>query len=447
LNDKPGTIASKARLSRPHTEGLLNVLIKIGKHNYKLDRYLLDILISKLKDESNAQKAGLIRRETGFPNSLNETIYSGPNIHLGNPLYQTPRRICNTKGSYDSLDMELIPSNYLPRTNYVSAVSEIAYLDSLPRFTSKKGKYISDYYRIGLREMLSDSWERTTLVTIFPKALTHISTLVSICFASYDLAQRFGALASSLPFDFLVRSSGAGHANKSFITTLPIYTNSVYSKMASLRFLLLNCVTDHYSELWSECWSTDFQNDKWLQNDLRLPKNRFLDLNEKWIRKTGSRNAFERRQLLIELDILAAKELKLSLDELCSIYRTHFPVLFQNENDTWYDQNGRIVFTCSKGLSGVGFSRTEWNEVKNIKSGTVDRIIEDDTVADYRYANTCIVLDDGNTINCPCPDYPAPIRGPVKRIVTYAAPFTKSNREQDYRTAWVEFDKRGLVIA
>jgi hypothetical protein len=38
-----------------------------------------------------------------------------------------------------------------------------------------------------------------------------------------------------------------------------------------------------------------------------------------------------------------------------------FPVLRQNEADTWYDANGRIVFTVSKGLPGIGFSRDEFN--------------------------------------------------------------------------------------
>jgi len=57
--------------------------------------------------------------------------------------------------------------------------------------------------------------------------------------------------------------------------------------------------------------------------------------------------------------VLVAIALGLTIDELCAIYRIQFPVLRQNENDTWYDRNGRIGFTCSNGLPGVGFSRPE----------------------------------------------------------------------------------------
>ncbi len=48
---------------------------------------------------------------------------------------------------------------------------------------------------------------------------------------------------------------------------------------------------------------------------------------------------------------------RLTLEELCLIYNVQFPVLQQNEDDTWYDTCGNIVFTCSKGLVGVGVDR------------------------------------------------------------------------------------------
>ena len=49
--------------------------------------------------------------------------------------------------------------------------------------------------------------------------------------------------------------------------------------------------------------------------------------------------------------------LGLTLDELVVLYRVQFPVMRQYETDTWYDREGRIVFTSSKGLPGVGLPR------------------------------------------------------------------------------------------
>ena len=133
-------------------------------------------------------------------------------------------------------------------------------------------------------------------------------------------------------------------------------------------------------------------------------------------RNCALRTDYERRQALVEIDVLVAMALSLTLDELCTIYRIQFPVLRQNENDTWYDRNGRIVFTCSKGLPGVGFSRPEWNDIKDKTFGTVYRTIMDDTLPG----------------------------GPRERTITYATPFDQCDREADYATAWASVEKMGV---
>jgi hypothetical protein len=51
---------------------------------------------------------------------------------------------------------------------------------------------------------------------------------------------------------------------------------------------------------------------------------------------------------LVEIDVVSAMALGLNLEELIMMYEIQFPVLQQNENDTWYDTRGNIVFTCSK---------------------------------------------------------------------------------------------------
>lgn len=63
---------------------------------------------------------------------------------------------------------------------------------------------------------------------------------------------------------------------------------------------------------------------------------------------------------LVEIDALDALELKLTIDELCTIYRTQFPVLREYEKNTWYDKNGRIAFTTNRGLTGVGRGRKQF---------------------------------------------------------------------------------------
>ena len=176
----------------------------------------------------------------------------------------------------------------------------------------------------------------------------------------------------------------------------------------------MNCLTNHYAELWAECWLPELIADHWAKDDPRLNNDFFAKLTPKWQRNCALRSDYERRQALVEIDVLAAMALGLTLKELQTIYRIQFPVLHQNESDTWYDRNGRIVFTCSKGLIGVGFSRPEWNEIKEMKSGSVERKITDDTMPG----------------------------GPVERTIVYEAPFDRCDREADYETVWAEFARR-----
>jgi hypothetical protein len=68
---------------------------------------------------------------------------------------------------------------------------------------------------------------------------------------------------------------------------------------------------------------------------------------------------------LVEVDVLVAQALRLTLEELLLIYRVQSPVKRQYEKDTWYDINGRIVFSNSNGLSGVGLTRTQFEKKKS----------------------------------------------------------------------------------
>jgi hypothetical protein len=176
-----------------------------------------------------------------------------------------------------------------------------------------------------------------------------------------------------------------------------------------LRTLLLNSLNENYKELWKNNFKEAFTQDKWSKVDIRLKP--FSNLTNEWQWETPLRNSFERRQALVEIDVITAMALGLTLEELALIFNVQFPVLQQNEDDTWYDTTGNIVFTCSKGLTGVGVDRPVWETIKDLKAGeTYEHTIEKSEL--YR----------------------------GKKVIYYA-PFDKCDRVEDYKTAWEHFEK------
>lgn len=127
----------------------------------------------------------------------------------------------------------------------------------------------------------------------------------------------------------------------------------------------------------------------------------------------------------MEIDVLVAQALGLSLDQLIEIYRIYFPVLQENEAGTWYDQQGRIVWTCSKGLPGVGYlERTKKGEWKSPGRSRWEKILDED-----HDELTCEAIDDTQ---------PGGPRTVTRRFV---GPFTTCDRVTDYRRAWTHFNR------
>jgi len=186
--------------------------------------------------------------------------------------------------------------------------------------------------------------------------------------------------------------------------------------------LSLSCLTHHFKELWDQHWDANFNQDSWAKEDPRLPNGFFAALTPEWQRDCALRTDYARRQALVEIDVLTAMALGLTLDELQTIYRVQFPVMRQYEAETYYDQQGRIVFTVNRGLPGVGLPRKAdkaggapgWEDVKDMPSGTVEQTVIDDTLPG----------------------------GPRRKTIVYHAPFERCDRERDYEIAWAAFAQR-----
>lgn len=428
-----GSSPESVKLVSIHSTKVIDVLKKISTFG----KVVMDFipLVEYGFDETMNMKKGIIVRKTKFPDSsCAEMIYSGPHIYVSNPLYKTPHEVCRLNSDYDTLDISLIDSNFFPRTNYIPSISQNDYQSLFKGYVisqesngiEKSEKWI-DYYKIGCRKMLSQQGERTLISAILPPSTTHINGIVSITFKSPDLITELSALASSLIYDFYIKTMGGSNLYETHLNTFPLGIADKFKSSIFVRTLMLNCLTNHYADLWQKMWKEEYKHEFWSIEDKRLKP--FSSLSEQWKWNTPLRNYFERRQALVEIDVIAAMALGLSLQDLEMIYTIQFPVLQQNENDTWYDAEGKIVFTCSKGLTGVGLDRK-----RNAKTGMLGwEDIRGEQIDENTFAGTS--PSHTHTID------PAKSELYGGQQQTFVAPYTRCDRIADYRTAWAHFEK------
>ena len=468
LYDEPGTPARRARLPALHAGALNSVLTKLASYPHRLADLRDNYVSTEMWHETMQQKDGTISRrpttDPGFATNANDWVLSGPHFFVANPHMKTPRKVCTEKGHYDIIDLQNLPDDYLPRTNYLPMADRGEYLSRTPRVSwveegETRGRPVTEFFRLANREMIGSSSERTLMTTLMPPGAAQVHTVLASAFRSLKELVSFLAMTHSIVADFRVKSTGAGHANISLMGQLPTIGPSVRAGIAKglcARALALNCLTTHYAPLWEEVFDLDFADQRWSQpGNPRLPHGFWPTLTSSWTRDCALRSDYARRMVLVEIDVLVAQALGLTFDELLLIYRVQFPVMQGYERDTWYDIKGRIAFTNSKGLVGVGLPRKGGRTTPRTRIQTPDGKVHEGNVGWedlWTYANAAACdseaiiklggtpkVPDGTVITQWVTDDTLP-GGPRTVERTYTAPFVRASREDDYRIAWTFFE-------
>ena len=405
-------IWKQARLPALQASSLIDILIHLSNYETTVEQFDDSIFGTTMWSETGAQVDKSIIRDVHFPESLFDSIISGPHIGVANPLYQTSQRDCSTHRAFDVVDLCTMNENYIQRCNYSPCFDKSKLKNLIPQ--TPWGTSYHDEYKILLRRRLGQNQERTLISALYPDKVTHINTVTGIAFRNKSLLVLLAGEMSSLLFDGYIKILNKDDLYFEGVKKFPLLIgNKRIASAIIVRTLLLNALTSNYRSLWAICWNDNFNDESWTKNDARLEINKYLNLLPNWEWETPCRNHFQRHQIMIEIDVLTAMALGMSLNELLNLYRIQFPLLQQNEHDTWYDQNGRVVFS-SKSFGVSTFKRPEFERIKDAQSGTFSRTITDDTMPG----------------------------GPIERTIEYVAPFDRCDREQDYQTAWAFFEER-----
>ena len=304
----------------------------------------LELRYSRGWDESIDRQKGRFIRSWG-PSSWDDAIIQGSHLYVSTPLYKQPNRTMANQRDWTVTDLEALAPSAQPVTQYKPAGDRATY-DRL--YTHWDGSPARDHYRIAWRTQVPLTGERTLTPSIIPPGSAHVDGLYSASSPRQHedgLVLASGAL-SSLLVDFYTRSRGFSHIRSSAANSLPtVSSESPLALRVRYRTLRLNCLTDAYADLWAECWDESFAADSPIleRYDERL-------IGPEWTADTPLRRAEDRRNAQAEIDVMVAMLLGVPIEDLCTIYRTQFAVLYDYDHGRGqgayvYDANGRQLPT------------------------------------------------------------------------------------------------------
>jgi hypothetical protein len=318
--DEPGTPAIQARMVYPVNRASSRVLEKLSKVPRVRE---LGLSYSSGWNETTDRKKGYFEVGSTVNESWNDVILQGPHFTVSNPFSKQPREVVKSNNDWDEVDLEAIPTDFIPRTAYQPHGDPGRYTSDYGTWLNSEGLTVPvrPHFRLAWRRMAAIASKRTLHVAIIPPGAAHVNPVYSAG-PFLDERQLIGQLGllSSIPADFFVKSAGSSEIQFPLFCQLPkFHLESPFADAIIDRTVRLVCLTDKYASLWTSARGSA------------------------WMPEKPYRAGRERRQAEVDLDALAALELGLTSSELCAIYRTQFPVLRGYEENDLYDVNGRKV--------------------------------------------------------------------------------------------------------
>lgn len=375
-------------------------------------------------DETFGRRDGYFESRWGRADSWNDVILQGPYFHVGNPFYASRNKTMKGNQDYSTVDLETLDPDALPVTEYKPIhETDVDGSVSTERYDRDYGSWqvqdphhpgeiqqvrVRSQFRAMWRRMAASTGERTLIPAVFPPGTGTIDGVFSFGFPRDDRTLALAtASMSSLLSDFLVRATAGNNIFRSAIDRLPrIPEDHPLASSAVLRILRLNCLTDAYAPLWEECWDPAMARDSWTGGRERENRPGLGGVVAEWTPDTPLRIDEDRRQALVEIDAIMAHVTGVSIDELCTIYRTQFGVLYtydrgEDKRAKIYDHDGRLIPSSL---------RTAWNKAGRAEHGMSEN--------DRTYTN------------------------PSGREITAPEPFRILDREADLRKAHTVFAER-----
>ena len=397
------------RLPSIHSIDALLTLKKLSSCESSVDTYSerLKVTPSTFFHETHAQGVSLERNlDPVFkPVDVEKMIFVMGHIGVGCALSKIPLSGSGAQVKYEAIDLSSIGKNYIPQSIYSPLGDSVNELS--PSFNDVK---IIKYYRYANRVRSQPDDTRTLISAVIPKDSSHVNSILSVSFDNPEDLLCFAGSTHSVIYDFFAKSIGKENWGFDAVGKMPLITKGPCRGLIINRALLLNCVTDSYEDLWNE---VGVKPDDWAASG--DPVFKFIDKNWKfpvgrmWAPQFCLKNDILRRQALLELDVLVAIHFDISVDELVTVYKNHFPTFSKYERLDVYDSEGKLLPNFHRGMPGR-------EEIRQALSDS-----EEDSPISVSWS-----LNNG-----------------LEEVTkTFYPPFNHVDRIEDYKTAYRVFSER-----
>lgn len=280
----------------------------------------------------------------GQPETWKSVILQGSHVFVSSPFYKSPNQTMRHHRDWTRVDLDALGPNEIPVTGYMPTALEQVYDAGYTKWQAGT-LHAREYFRVAWRAMPANTGERTLVAAIIPPGCAHVHAINSLGFpASMRNLVLTAGWASSLIADFLIRAAPRGSITGAAVAQIPLVENALSNDIIA-RALRLNALTSAWIDLVRESQDGNVGISDWV-GGIPHPGRPHLrgERAHDWSPEYPLRRASDRRQAQVEIDAIVALSLGITADELCTIYRTQFAVLYGYDRNTYfYDGNGRLV--------------------------------------------------------------------------------------------------------
>ncbi|WP_225735780.1 Eco57I restriction-modification methylase domain-containing protein [Gulosibacter chungangensis] len=345
--------------------------------------------------ETIDRRNGRFDVEWGLASSWSDVILQGVHIHIANSFYKSPNKTMKHHQDWTPIDLSILADDALPVTSYKPNVNR----EYREKYTHWGAKSALDFYRFAWRNMASNTGERTLVGTIIPPGAAHINAVSAIGFTAEESMGQLLLVAgvmSSLVADAQIRLVPKSTITAKTISRLAIPKFGTLEADVQWRMGRLVSLTNEFESIHTfNSVACEWALTPWWADAKKLQD---VPVGE-WDRSVPLRIDAERRQALVEIDVIVALCCGLTVDDLSTIYRTQFPVLVGHDKTKYvYDLYGREI---------PGELAREWHRRGN----------------DIEEEELLVPNTEGN-------------------LTQYVLPFRTLDREAEMREAYAYFEKK-----